>query len=129
MKNTRFLFSLVAALSIGFAVAQSSIQPHTICIKHPAADNANAFFSGSTMYQFEVYKVGSSADIAKVIAAFQKDAAVESITVGALTGDYQAFTLTLKSKKTKSWFVGTFKQAGLPAIRLNRLEIVAVDKM
>lgn len=129
MKVSRFLSLFAALLSLNFAIAQSNLQAGTVVIKHPSADNAGTFFSGATMYTFEVYKPGSAQDLAKIVGAFQRDKDVESFSVGTLTGDYQAFTLVLKSKKNKAWFSTAFKAAGLSFVRLNRAEPVAVDKL
>lgn len=129
MKTLRFFSLLIAVLGFNAAIAQSNLQAGTVVIKHPSADNAAAFFSGATMYNFEVYKAGSAQELAKIVAAFQKDKDVESFTVGTLTGDYQAFTLVLKTKKSKTWFSTAFKNAGLNFVRLNRAEPVAVDKL
>jgi hypothetical protein len=107
----------------------SEIPVKTICIKNPAAADANKFFSETKMVSFEVYKAGSADEIAKIIASLKKDAAVESVTEGKLNGDYQAFTITLKSAKNKAWFATEFKKAGLNTIRINNNPIVEVDKM
>ena len=129
MKKQSFFLTALILLMLQVGLAQSTLQPGTICLKHPAAENAATFFAGSLVYQFEVYKVGSNDNLTKVIAAFQKENDVESITVGALTGDYQALQLTLKKQKNKDWFAATFRKAGLNTIRINRREIVPVDKM
>lgn len=129
MKVSRFFSLVIALVSFNIALAQSNLQAGTVIIKNPLADNATAFFSGATIYNFEVYKAGNAQDLAKIVAAFQKDKEVESFSVGTLTGDYQAFTLVLKSKKNKTWFSTAFKAAGLTFVRLNRAEPVAVDKL
>lgn len=118
-------FAKNTAISVNF----SEIPAKTVCIKHPAASDANSFFSQATVVSFEVYKAGSAADVANIITALKKDAAVESVTEGKVTGDYQQITLTLKSAKNKAWFASEFKKAGLNTVRINNNPIVEVDKM
>lgn len=101
----------------------------TVCIKHPEAADVNKYFSTSTVVMFEVYKAGTQGDVAKMIKALKSDSNVQSVTEGALTGDYQAITLTLKSAKDKSWFISEFKKAGLSHIKINNNPIVEVDKL
>lgn len=101
----------------------------TVFIKHPGAEDTKIFFSGTTTLLFEVYKVGSKEDITKILTAFRSDGAVESITEGKLTGDYQAFSLILNTAKNKEWFAKTFKKAGLNTIHINNHPTVPVDKM
>lgn len=101
----------------------------TICLKNPAAMNTTEFFSSTTTLMFEVYKAGSTEDMAKIIAAFKKDSNVQDCVEGTVTGDYAAITLVLKAKKDKTWFSGLFKKAGLNTIKINNGPVVAVDKM
>ena len=101
----------------------------TIFIKHTTADDATKFFSSNTVVNFEVYKVGSKADINALIASFQKSKDVESMNLGITTGDYQAFTLVLKTTQNKQWFINEFKKAGLNTIKINRNAVVDVDKL
>ncbi len=107
----------------------SDIPAKTVCIKNPAAADANKFFSETKMLSFEIYKAGSQDEVAKIMASFKKDAAVESVTEGKLNGDYQQITITLKSAKNKAWFATEFKKAGLNNIRINNNPIVEVEKM
>jgi hypothetical protein len=111
------------------AVNFSEIPAKTIFIKNPAAANLNEFFSEVTVLSFEVYKAGSAADVAKIIASFKKSSNIESVTEGKLNGDYQSITLTLKSAKDKAWFSSEFKKAGLNNIRVNNNPIVEVEKL
>lgn len=101
----------------------------TICLKNPAAMNTTEFFSTTTVLMFEVYKAGSTEDMAKIIAAFKKDSNVQDCVAGTVTGDYAAITLVLKAKKDKTWFSGLFKKAGLANIKINNGPVTAVDKM
>ncbi|MEO6303237.1 MAG: hypothetical protein ABIP51_08690, partial [Bacteroidia bacterium] len=101
----------------------------TVCIKNPAAADAGKFFSEVTVVSFEIYKAGSQDEVAKIAASLKKDAAVESVTEGKATGDYQSMTLVLKSAKNKAWFASEFKKAGLNTVRINNNPIVEVDKM
>jgi hypothetical protein len=101
----------------------------TIVIKNMAAEDINKYFSTGTIFNFEVYKVGSKADIDGLIALFQKDGAVESLNMGTTTADFQAFTLVLKSAKDKQWFINAFKKAGLNTIKVNRNAVVEVEKL
>ncbi|MDI1355854.1 MAG: hypothetical protein PSX36_13105 [bacterium] len=124
------LFVIASAFSPFTAGAQSSETPvRTAFIKHPGAEDAKTFFASNTNFLFEVYKVGSKEDIGKILSAFGKDAAVENISQGVVTGDYTAFSLSLKSAKDKDWFVKTFKKAGLNTIHLNNHPTVPVEKM
>ena len=107
----------------------SDIPSKTICIKNPAAADANKFFSETKMLFFEVYKPGSQEEVSKMIASLKKDAAVESVTEGKMVGDYQGITVVLKSTKNKAWFATEFKKAGLNTIRINNNPIVEVEKM
>lgn len=129
MKQIRTLIALFALFLGTNMFAQTNLQAGTVVIKHPAADNSNSFFAGSNVYNFEVYKPGGAEAMAKIVAAFQSDPAVQAFSVGTLTGDYQAFTLVLKSKKNKNWFIAAFKAAGLNQVRINRSEPVTVDKL
>lgn len=101
----------------------------TICIKHPAAENAGTFFSGSKVYDFEIYKAGTPAEIDAIIKSLNGANGVESCVKGQLYGDYQRVTITLKTNKDKAWFIAAFKKAGLGHIRMNNHDIVAVDKL
>ena len=101
----------------------------TICIKNAQAADADKFFSTSTIVMFEVYKAGSKEEVAKIIKSLKLDPNVESVNEGALTGDYQAITITLKSTKDKAWFIKEFKKAGLNHIKINNNPVVEVDKI
>ncbi|MCW3077304.1 MAG: hypothetical protein JWO32_1913 [Bacteroidetes bacterium] len=101
----------------------------TVCIKHPEAADANKYFSTSTVVMFEVYKAGTHGEVAKMIKSLKSDSNVQSVSEGALTGDYQAITLTLKSAKDKSWFISEFKKAGLSHIKINNNPIVEIEKL
>lgn len=107
----------------------NEIPVKTIFIKNMAAEDINKFFSSGTIFNFEVYKIGTKTDISALIAAFQKDPNVESLNMGVTTGDYQAFTLVLKSAQNKQWFIDAFKRTGLNTIKVNRNPIVEVDKL
>jgi len=119
-----------ASLQAGTGKAIYSETPaKTIVFKHPLANDANTFFASGTVFNFEVYKAGSKEEVAKIVAALKSDAAVELVNEGTITGDYQAFTLVLKSAKTKAWFAAEFKKAGLNTIKLNNNPVVEVEKM
>jgi len=107
----------------------SEIPAKTVCIKHPAAADANSFFSQATVVSFEVYKVGSKDELATIVSSLKKANGIESVSEGKLNGDYQAITITLKSAKNKAWFASEFKKAGLNTVRINNNPIVEVDKM
>ena len=102
----------------------------TVIIKHALANDANKFFSSSTVISFEIYKPGTKEELAKIVASLKKDPAVESVNEGVVTGgDYYAMTIVLKSEKNKAWFVAEFKKAGLNTIKMNNNPIVEVDKL
>jgi hypothetical protein len=101
----------------------------TICIKHPSAGDTKTFFSGSQVYFFEIYNVGSAADIAKIIHTVKANKDVADFTQGVVTGEFTAFTLSLKSNKDKAWFIALFKKAGLNTIKINNSEVMSVDHM
>lgn len=107
----------------------SEIPVKTVCIKHPAASDANNFFSQATLVSFEVYKPGSKEELANIISSLKKANGIESVTEGKLNGDYQQITITLKAAKNKAWFASEFKKAGLNNVRINNNPIVEVDKM
>ncbi|MDO8999714.1 MAG: hypothetical protein Q7W45_08115 [Bacteroidota bacterium] len=139
----KILKSLSISLLLGAAIVNSNafgknntsivnfseIPAKTVCIKNPNAVDVNKFFSETTILSFEIYKPGSKEEITKIINSLKKDAAVETVSEGKLTGDYQSITLTLKSTKNKAWFAAEFKKAGLNTIRINNNPIVEVDKM
>jgi hypothetical protein len=102
----------------------------TVIVKHPFAEDANKFFSSSTIINFEIYKPGTKEDFARIVAALKNDPAVESLNEGAVTGgDYYAITIVLKTEKNKSWFVAAFKKAGLNTIKMNNKPIIEVEKL
>lgn len=100
----------------------------TIVIKNPSA-NAATFFSSTTTLYFEVYKAGTKEEIANIVKTLSKNSNVRSCSEGLLTGDYQAFTLDLKTTMDKEAFAKLFKSAGLNTIKINNNPVVAVDKM
>jgi hypothetical protein len=110
-------------------VNYSDLPAKTIIIKHPAADNTTNYFSAATVIVFEVYKGGSPSDLDKITKAFKGESVVESFEAGPANGDYQAFSISLKTAKDKAWFAATFKKAGLNNIRINNNPVVAVDQM
>lgn len=101
----------------------------TIVIKNMAAEDVNKFFTTNTVFSFEVFKAGTKAEISALIADLQKNSGVESMNMGVTTGDYQAFTLVLKSAQTKQWFIDAFKKAGLNHIKINRRDVTEIEKM
>ncbi|MBX3164004.1 MAG: hypothetical protein KF900_05945 [Bacteroidetes bacterium] len=98
----------------------------TVCIKHPAADNVNAYFSEATVISFEIFKIG---DKAAFITSLQSNADVESVTEGALTGDFQMITITMKTAQNKAWFAALLKKAGSRDIRINHMELKSLDEL
>jgi hypothetical protein len=110
-------------------VNYSETPAKTIILKHPAANNAAAFFSGNTAFMFEVFKPGSKEELNRMVKLLAADANVQSCNEGQQTGDYQAITLVLKSAKDKAWFASLFKKAGLTTIKINNNPVVDVDKM
>jgi hypothetical protein len=127
---------LLASLSINSAVFASTngldktvinYPAKTAIIKNPLAEDAGKFFATSTTINFEVYKVGSKDDVTALIAAFTKNADVESCNLGVTTGDFQAFTLVLKSAKDKQWFINAFKKAGIMTMKINNKAVVNTD--
>lgn len=98
----------------------------TVVIKDHTFTNANAYFSASTTYFFEIYKGGNANAL---ITAFQKNNAVQSLVAGKITGDFQAFTLTLKSAQNKVWFKQLFATAGLNSIVINQNSIMDVSTL
>ena len=126
---TAFLSHAVVSAKNTCVVNINETPAKTICLKHPAAADANKFFSEITMLTFEVYKPGAKEDIAKIISSLKNTPGIETVSEGHLTGDYQAITITLKSAKNKAWFTAQFKKAGLNTIRINNNPIVEVDKM
>jgi hypothetical protein len=110
-------------------VNYSETPAKTAVIKHPAASNINKYFSEATLFHFEVYKIGSQQDINMVITAFTKDSNVESCTAGVVTGDYQAFDVSVKSAKDKAWFVAKLKKAGVNTIKINNNPVVDIERL
>jgi hypothetical protein len=101
----------------------------TICIKHPMANDANAFFSTTTNLFFEVYQPGSKADFTIIVDKLKQIEGVQNATPGNIAGDYYGINLSLKGVKDKAWFIQVFKKAGLEYIKLNNNEAVAIDKL
>jgi hypothetical protein len=130
---------LISCMLTGAAVNANAIKPvtgiynqtpdKTICIKNPQAANADQFFSSATMLFFEVYKAGTSDEVAKLIKTLSADPNVDSVAEGVLVGDYQGITVVLKSQKNKAWFVSLFKKAGLNHIKINNNPVTEVDKI
>lgn len=110
-------------------IFSSDLPEKTIVIKHPAAFNVDDFFATNKFLMFEIYKVGSTENLNKVIASFKKNPNVEACEIGPLTGDYQAISISMKSTKDKQWFAELFKKAGLNSIKINNNPVVKVDKM
>ena len=106
----------------------AEIPAKTVVLKHPAAENTTNYFSSATVITFEVYKVGAKAEMDNVTKVFLKEGA-ESCIPGGLTGDYQAYTISLKTAKDKAWFAATFRKAGLNSIKINNNAVVSVDQM
>jgi hypothetical protein len=128
-KLSSLLVIILTVLSLSIQAQSTELPAHGVSIKNPAADNANTFFSSSTSYYFEVYKVGGKEGIDHIKKSFEEDPAVASIQEGRATGDYQSFTLILKTAQTKGWFGTAFKNAGLTHIRLNRQAVIPVEKL
>lgn len=100
----------------------------TVCIKSAMSD-ANTFFNSSTSYFFEVYKPGTKTDLLDIVNKLKSQEGVETCSPGTITGDYCAITLTLKTKKDKTWFVNAFTKAGLGHVKINNAEAVEVAKL
>jgi hypothetical protein len=81
------------------------------------------------MLSFEIYKPGNTDFVKAVIASLKSDPNVQSVTEGAVTGDFYAVTISLKSAQSKQWFINSFKKAKLANIKINNNEVVSVDKM
>jgi len=101
----------------------------TVCIKNKNANDANAFFSSSTSYFFEVFKPGSKSELLDIVNKLKAIDGVEACSPGTITGDYCAITLNLKTKKDKAWFVDAFAKAGLGYIKMNNKEVVEISKL
>ena len=98
----------------------------TVCIKHPAAENVNKYFSEATVISFEVFKLDDKATYIKYL---QSNPDVESVTEGGLTGDFQMFTITMKTAKNKAWFVALLKRAGSRDIKINNMSVKSLDNL
>lgn len=105
------------------------IPAKTICIKNGMANDVATFFSTTTNLSFEIYKPGTKADLVAIVDKLKAVDGVENASVGTITGDYYAITLTLKAKKDKAWFAKAFAAAGLEHIKINNNEIVEVAKL
>lgn len=101
----------------------------TVCIKHPMADDASAFFSTTLNLFFEVYQPGTKADFTAIIDKLKGIEGVQNVTPGVINGDYYGINLTLKDVKDKAWFLEAFKKAGLSHIKINNKEAVPVEKL
>src|SRR4051812_10204982 len=112
MKKLSLLLAFTGLFFSTAVIAQNAeIPAKTVLIKNPGAENAATFFSSSMTYFFEVYKSGGQEGNQIIIKSFEQDPAVASILPGTLTGEYQAFALTLKTPQTKGWFSTAFKNA------------------
>lgn len=126
-----FAFLICGALGLAFAPAINDYPfgetpAKTIVIKNPMADDANAFFSATTVYFFEVYKIG---DVKAVLDVLKKNKDVESCSANNAIGDFTPINLVLKSSKNKAFFIALFKSADLNTIRVNHKEVMATEKM
>lgn len=121
--------SASASTTSALSVKLTNMPDKTICLKHPQAANTDKFFSSTTMLSFEIYKPGNSEFVKAVIASLKADPNVQSVTEGAVTGDFYAINITLKSAQSKQWFINSFKKAKLSNIKINNNEVVSVDKM
>jgi hypothetical protein len=101
----------------------------TVCIKHPMANDASAFFSTTLNLFFEVYQPGTKADFITIIDKLKSIDGVQNVTPGVINGDYYGINLTLKDVKDKAWFVEAFKKAGLGHVKINNNEAVPVEKL
>ncbi|MDX2171653.1 MAG: hypothetical protein SFY56_00940 [Bacteroidota bacterium] len=121
--------SSVAKATNSYKVTLVDIPAKTVCMKHPEAADATKYFASATVINFEIYKVGSTADMEKIIKSLSSDANVESCEAGKITGDFSAVTLSLKSAKGKAWFAAFVKKAGLTHIKINNNAPVEADKL
>lgn len=129
-----FLSSVISNFSLYATVNKANVinfdtPDKTICIKNPDATDTDKYFSSNTVYYFEIFKGGTSDQLDQIIKLLKKDSAVLSCLKNSLNGDFQAITLTLKTLKSKSWFINQFKKAGLNTIKINNNPIVEVEKM
>ncbi|MFN7911510.1 MAG: hypothetical protein ACK5QC_06765 [Bacteroidota bacterium] len=118
-----------ALTTSALSIKLTNMPDKTICLKHPQAANTDKFFSSTTMLSFEIYKPGNTDFVKAVIASLKSDPNVQSVTEGAVTGDFYAVTISLKSAQSKQWFINSFKKAKLANIKINNNEVVSVDKM
>jgi hypothetical protein len=136
----RFLLPIafVFILSTGFVAVPtqpvSLIQakdtpPKTVFIKHPAAEDVNRYFSEASMFQLEIYKVGTKEELQKVLTQLRRDKSVESCTEGVVTGDFQAVVVSLKQAQNKAWFINWLKSAGLNHIKINNKALTEIEKL
>ena len=128
---TAFAFILLLS-TFGFTTFKkqtTEIPVRTVFVKDPAATDTKVYFSSITSLSFYVYKVGTKEDLSKIMSTFRNDKVVQNITEGAITGDYQLFTLNLKAAQNKEWFSKIFRKAGLNSIRINNEAIVPVEKL
>jgi len=119
----------VSAISPLSAAYYNETPVKTIVVKHPMANDAGKFFSASKVVFFEIYKPGTKDEKAKIISSLKNNPDVETVTEGAVVGDYHGITIVLKTEKNKQWFVSEFKKAGLNTIKMNNNPIVEVDKL
>jgi hypothetical protein len=122
-------YSASAQAGVALTGLSAETPAKTVFFKHPDAADVNKFFSEGKTYMFEVYKIGTKEDLAKVIKSLSSDAAVENVKEGIVTGDFQAILMTLKTTKDKAWFKEQFRKAGLKTIKINNNPIVAVEKL
>lgn len=128
---------LLSAAAVSTAVAANPLAiaafietpVKTVVIKNPNAEDATKFFSVNTIVHFEVYKVGTKEELATVIASLKKNADVESVHEGIVTGDYQALDIVLKTTKNKEWFSKSLKNAGLNHIKINNNPIIPIENL
>lgn len=123
------IFSIYSFTNLNVKKLLLDYPAKTIVIKNPMASNISTFFSSNKMLEFEIYKVGSPADLKLVLQNISNNKEVMSCNSGAIAGDFTHITLVLKSNKDKAWFVTLFKKAGLGFIKINQAEVIAIDKL
>ncbi|MBS1652739.1 MAG: hypothetical protein JSU07_12090 [Bacteroidetes bacterium] len=132
MKKLILLFFLAGMFGFRNLSAQTDnnkLPLKTVCIKHPDAENPDVYFSKVTMFNFEVFKPGTEADVKEIIKNLSKDSNVDFVNLGKLYGNFQAISVVFKTAKNKSYVLGLLKKAGLDIVKINNGEPTNIDKI
>ncbi len=125
---------LFAGISLEFTILpqaklQNKVLPaKTVVLKHPDAADLNTFFTKNKNFTLYIFQCGSSEELLNLLLKLGKDKTASCMT-GALSGEYQAIEVSLKSSQKKIWFVNWLKNAGLKTIKINNDQVKNIEQL